>query len=300
MARPLPMADMTRGGEPPVFARIAVFGCGLVGGSLALAARTRWPGGLVIAIDRKPVIEAAIRLGAIDVGGDDPGLAGEADLIVLAAPVRGNLEILSRLGSLVAGGAIVTDVGGTKREVVDAAARLLPSRLAFVGGHPLAGAARGGVEQARHDLFEGRPWILTPDASSPDAHVDKLEAFVAGVGGLPRRMAAAEHDRVVAYLSHLPQLTASALMNVVGRHAGVEGLKLAGRGLRDTTRLAASPADIWQDVVATNGDHVRAALDELIGVLGRLRDGGTDGAALGEVFEAAGRWKAILDDDANG
>ena len=279
---------------PPLFHRVAIVGCGLIGGSLALAIRRRWPGSQVIGIDRNEVLAQAERLQAITAGGDTLALAADADLIVLAAPVRQNLGVLRRLTQAITGEALVTDVGSTKRSIVEAA-RALPDRLRFVGGHPLAGAAVGGIEAARADLFDGRTWLVTPDATRGDDDVRQLEAFVTGLGATPRRIAVAEHDRLLADVSHLPQITASALMHVVGQRVGEEGLALAGRGLRDTTRLAASPADIWRDVAATNHTAIGAALDDLISVLQAMRDDLGGGDTLQQVFDSAGLWKRVLD-----
>ena len=279
---------------PPLFHRVAIVGCGLIGGSLALAIRRRWPGSQVIGIDRPEVLAQAERLQAITAGGDTLALAADADLIVLAAPVRQNLGVLRRLAQAITGEALVTDVGSTKRSIVEAA-RALPDRLRFVGGHPLAGAAVGGIEAARADLFDGRTWLVTPDATRGDDDVRQLEAFVTGLGATPRRIAVAEHDRLLADVSHLPQITASALMHVVGQRVGEEGLALAGRGLRDTTRLAASPADIWRDVAATNHTAIGAALDDLISVLQAMRDDLGGGDTLQQVFDSAGLWKRVLD-----
>lgn len=283
----------------PEFARLAIVGCGLIGGSLALAVRSLWPAVRIVGVDRPAVIAAARRLGAIDAGSDDLAVTADADLIVLAAPVRRNLDVLQALASATPGEAVVTDVSGTKRDIV-AAAAALPDRLAFVGGHPLAGAARGGIEQARADLFAGRPWILTPPAASDPRPLQRLEAFVQALGGRPRRMTPDDHDRLLAFLSHLPQLTVSALMQVVGEHAGVEGLALAGSGLRDTTRLAASPPDIWRDVVDTNRDHVAAALDALSGALQRLKPEAGPDTGIEDTFTAAARWKTVLERGAGG
>jgi prephenate dehydrogenase len=280
--------------DPPVFHRVAIVGCGLIGGSLAMATRQRWPGGLVIAVDKKDVLEAAMRMHAVDVGGDDPVMVAEADLVVLAAPVRQNAELLARLAEYIPGSALVTDVGSTKAAMVDAAAEL-PGRLRFIGGHPLAGAASGGIQAARADLFQGRPWLLTPSPGASDDDLQRLETFVEGLGALPRRITPDAHDLLLAYLSHLPQLTASALMHVVGEHAGADGLALSGRGLRDTTRLATSPPDIWRDVAATNRAHVAAAIDDLIAVLTSIRQDLATGDALEQVFDSAARWKRTLE-----
>jgi prephenate dehydrogenase len=254
----------------PVFQRVAVVGLGLIGGSLAMAVRQAWPAALVIGIDNNDVVETAIRLHAVDVGADDPIVAAEADLVVLAAPGGENERMLARLPAIIPGEAVVTDVGSAKRTIV-AAAAALPGRLAFVGGHPFAGSTRAGIAAARADLFRGRPWFLTPQ-SAPDTVMERLRGLVRAVGGNPVAMAPAEHDRLLAYLSQMPQVAASAIMQVVGEAVGDEGLGYAGRGLAETTRLAASSASAWTDVYEANADHVGAAIDALIGVLSSMRD----------------------------
>ena len=298
----LPVLQPTRReGAPPIFEKIGIVGLGLIGGSIALKARELWPTSLVIAVDDKDVLETAMRLHAIDVAADDLIVLAEADLVVLAAPVKQNIALLEKLDEYVSKPAIVTDTGSTKREIV-AAARALPPRFTFIGGHPLAGAARGGLEHARPDLFAGRPWLLTPDPldggrrlqPSAAGTVEKLSSFITALGSTPRTLAVDAHDRLVAFLSHLPQLTASALMQVVGDAVGPEGLALSGRGLADTTRLASSPADIWTDIAATNADEIGQALDALIGVLEELRDDLATGDRLTDVFTAAARWRERL------
>jgi prephenate dehydrogenase len=279
-------------GEPPPFARVAIVGYGLIGASLGMAVKQQWPSALLIAVDRKDVIESAMRRHAADIGGDDLVMAAEADLVVLAAPVRTNIRLLGELAECVPGEALVTDVGSTKREVVEAA-RALPERLRFIGGHPLAGAAAGGIVAARADLFRGRPWILTP--GEPHGHTAlELKAALEAIGAQVQMLSPEAHDALVAYLSHLPQLVATALMHVVGAEAGADGLALAGRGLRDTTRLAASPPDIWADILATNHDNIGPAVDRLVAALRRLQ-AGMDPADLIRTFESAAHWKRLLD-----
>jgi prephenate dehydrogenase len=235
-----------------------------------------------------------MRLHAIDVAAEEMMIISEADLVILAAPVRENLSLLPMLAQSVTGEAVVTDVGSTKRSTVEAA-RALPPRLTFVGGHPLAGAPRAGIEFARPDLFEGRPWLFTPGSDLAGASLARVMSFVSALGAEPRILpSAAAHDRLVAFLSQLPQLTASGLMSVIGDEVGEEGLDLAGRGLADTTRLASSPVAAWRDVCATNADEIREALDALIAALRRLRDGLESGDALEEMFESAARWRACL------
>jgi len=279
--------------QAPVFEKIGIVGLGLIGGSIALASRQLWPAALVIAVDNKDVLETAMRLHAIDVAADDPIVLAEADLVVLAAPARQNIALLEALDENVRQPAVITDTSSTKREIV-AAALALPPRFTFVGGHPLGGAAKGGLEHARTDLFRGRPWLLTPTGDAAGAALEKLMAFVRALGAEPRLVTAEAHDRLLAFLSHLPQLTASALMQVVGDAVGHEGLGLAGRGLADTTRLASSPADIWKDIAATNADEIGPALDALIAVLQDLRRDLPAGDALAEVFATANRWRDTL------
>jgi prephenate dehydrogenase len=259
------------------FRHVAIVGVGLIGGSIAMAAARRWP---------------SIRIVSLDLGADLSGVA-DADLVVLAAPILANIRLLTELEHRLAPGALVTDAGSTKRRIV-AAASERPS-IAFIGGHPMAGAARGGLAQARSDLFDGRPWILTPAAGHAPLPLARLETFVTGLGAVPHIMTPELHDRFVGAVSHLPQLTASALMHVVGKLAGDAGLELAGAGLHDTTRLATSPPDIWRDVARTNQDVLRAALDTLIATLGELRDSLDSGEAIEEVFTSARRWREALD-----
>lgn len=289
----LPMARPDAG-PPPVFERIAIVGLGLLGGSIALAARQRWPAALVIGVDRTDVLEQAVHLHAVDVAAEELMIVSEADLVILAAPVRANLEVLAALPEWLQGHAVVTDVGSTKRAIVGAA-RALPPRLSFVGGHPLAGAARSGIEYARADLFKDRPWLFTPDGERGAAELEKLLAFVEALGARPHLLAsAAAHDHLLALLSHLPQLAVSALMGVIGERVGEEGLALSGRGLIDTTRLASSPPAIWRDICATNADEIGAALDALIGVLSQLREHLASDATVDGVFESAAYWRERL------
>src|SRR4051795_7277610 len=170
MTKELPIIQpgrvMAPSGAPPVFDKIGIVGLGLIGGSIALASRQLWPKALVIGVDNKDVLETAMRLHAIDVAAEDMIVLAEADVVILAAPVKTNIALLAELDENVRQPAVVTDTGSTKRDIV-AAARSLPPRFSFVGGHPLAGAAQGGLENARPDLFQGRPWLLTtPDGDA--------------------------------------------------------------------------------------------------------------------------------------
>jgi prephenate dehydrogenase len=274
--------------DPP-FESIAIVGLGLIGGSIALGVRDRWPESRVFGVDSESVIAHALGAGAIERGVDAVGALPDTSLIVLAAPVRQNIDLLRQIKR----SAIATDVGGTKREIVSAARALSPGTT-FVGGHPLGGGERGGFAFARPDLFAGRPWIFTPDGDDSSDAVQRLSRFVTGLGARPCILSAEEHDRVMAYVSHLPQLAASALMEAVGAAAGIEGLRMAGRGLVDTTRLASSPADVWRDICLTNADAIGDALDCLIARLTQLRGDLRHGEAIEAIFSAAAKWRAEL------
>ena len=278
--------------DPP-FQTISIIGLGLIGGSIALAVRERWPAVRIVGVDRKAVLAHALGSGAIDRGADSAADASEADLIVLAAPVRQNLKLLAEVAPRLPATSIITDVGSTKRDIVETATAL-GCAASFVGGHPIGGAEQGGFGFARPDLFRYRPWIFTPLAATPASSMERLFAFAQALGARPSSMTAADHDRVMAFLSHLPQLTASALMDVIGTSTGERGLRLAGRGLVDTTRLASSPPDTWRDVCATNTDALREALDALIARLSELRADLRGGEAVTRIFTEAARWRAEL------
>ena len=285
--------------DPP-FPSIAIVGLGLIGGSIALGVRERWPQSRVFGIDTESVLAHALGSGAIERGVDSVAALPETSLIILAAPVRQNIELLQQIGTVgrALSGApdrqtILTDVGGTKRDIVNAA-RALPATTTFVGGHPLSGGERGGFAFARPDLFAGRPWIFTPDGNGSADAVERLSRFVTGLGARPSILSADDHDRVMAFVSHLPQLAASALMDTVGSAAQGEGLRMAGRGLVDSTRLASSPADVWRDICLTNADSIGDALDCLIARLTQLRGDLRRGDAVEAIFSAAAKWRAEL------
>lgn len=282
---------MTEQSDDAPFARIAIVGFGLIGGSIALAVRARWRHAHITAVDRQEIVAAALRTRAADDGGDDMRACAGADLIVLAAPVETNRRLLQDLSTHVHGNVQVTDVGSTKRQIAETARRLPDQRLQFIGGHPLSGASTGGLNTARADLFAGQSWILTPVGEDGLA-MARLSRFIDGLGARVHVMTPEAHDAAMAYVSHLPQLVASALMHVVGERTRDTGLALAGRGLRDTTRLASSPVDIWRDIASTNRDNIIPAIDELIDVLVRMKSGSD---AIAATFESAAHWKRVLD-----
>jgi prephenate dehydrogenase len=287
--------------EPP-FSRVAIVGIGLIGGSIALGLRERWPSVRIVGVDRQPVLAHALGAGAIERAAATVREIGDVDLMILAAPVRQNVALLGELADVGAASAVgaafrrpamITDVGGTKRDIVEAA-KSLPAGTTFIGGHPIGGAERGGFGFARPDLFRGRPWIFTPAPTVASDHVQRLSRLVEGLGARPHLLAADAHDRLMAVLSHLPQLAATALMAVVGSGATAGGLRLAGRGLVDTTRLASSPASVWRDICSNNADEIGPALDALIARLSEMRRDLERGEAMNTVFNEAARWRSEL------
>lgn len=256
------------------FRRVAVIGRGLIGSSIELAVSRCLPDVEVVTLDR---------------GDDLEGIRG-ADLVILATPILEIIRLLPILEAQLPSDALVTDTGSTKAAIVAAA-----EAIRFVGGHPVAGAAASGADSARADLFAGHPWILTPSASAAPGDVARLQRLIESLGATVRLMDAEAHDRLFAFVSHLPQLVVSAMMEAVGTHAGNEGLALAGAGLRDSTRLAASPPGIWRDVAHTNHQHIARAIDAVVEILLRLRDDNT-GGELQATFTSAARWKRALED----
>jgi prephenate dehydrogenase len=256
---------------------VAIIGAGLIGTSVALATRRAWPAATLVTIDR----------------GDSLEPARGADIIVLAAPVDAIIDLLRHHGPALRE-AVVLDTGSTKRAIV-AAARDAGLET-FVGGHPLAGAASHGPGAARADLFDGRPWFLI-EPDHPHA-LDRARTFVVALGATPVIFGddGTAHDRLMAAVSHLPQVTASALMSVVGAAVGESGLEWAGSGLQDTTRLAASQASIWESILATNADAVAPLLqslaDELRDIAERLEEPG----AVPQLFARANRYREVLRD----
>lgn len=258
------MADTSRG--------LAIVGPGLIGTSIALAAQRRWPSLQVRTID----------------AGEPLAKIGDALVVVLAAPVDAILAILPQLPAVLDPQALVMDTGSTKRAIMVASA--MAGVRQFVGGHPMAGGTAGAAE-ARADLFDKKTWFLTnPD--QPEA-VRRAVKFVEALGAAPVVLSdhGEEHDRLMAAVSHLPQIAASTLMAVVTRAVGEKNLQWAGKGLRDTTRLAASRPEMWQGILATNSAELKPLLKYYATELSLLADNLEDGEAINRLFTEAARAK---------
>jgi prephenate dehydrogenase len=275
-----------------LFERIAIVGIGLIGGSFGLALKRRRPEIEVVGITRREATLAAARaMGAVDRGSMDPTAAAGADLVFLATPVCSMGSLLRETAPHLAAGAVVTDAGSTKSRLCAELPSLLPEHADYVGGHPMAGCERFGVENARADLFEGATWVLTPSARGREENVARLEALIAELGARPVRMECEQHDVAAARISHLPHVAAAALAECAPGPVPDAVLSLlAAGGFRDTTRIAASSPEMWRDICLTNADALLDALDDYESALGRFRTAleQKDGAALEEAF-ASGR-----------
>lgn len=248
----------------PSFKHLTVIGLGLIGGSLAMAARSRFPEWQISGIDpQAEALQYALKHKIIDQASLAlPTDFAEDHLIILAAHLTANLDILEQIAPHVQGKRIVvTDIGSTKREIAELGQKLLPSQ--FIPGHPMAGKEFSGIEYATDLLFAGKAYLFCPHADTEPEALEALKAFVQALGALPRLIDAERHDRYMAYVSHLPQLYAILLTNLLYRHEPGHLLAYHGGGLDDQLRLAASPYGMWGDVMSRNADNLTAVLNEL-------------------------------------
>lgn len=260
----------------PLFQRVAVFGVGLLGGSLGIACRRRGIADEVIGVGRNAErLEQALELGAIDRFTTDTraGFA-EADLIVMAAPVKTIIDFLPVVRDAAPDGAIVTDVGSAKSAIARVADKVFAdSEMAFIGSHPMAGGEQMGVANARGDLYEGAACVLTPTEQSNATAFARLEAFWQALGARVLTYSPEEHDNIVATVSHLPHAVAVALANALAiGSVGPEDMReVAGPGLLDTTRIAAGSVDMWRDIFQENRAATLSAIDAFTRALGEVR-----------------------------
>jgi prephenate dehydrogenase len=272
--------------------KITIIGCGLIGGSIALALRRRRPEWSLACLDvpaRLPAIrEAAV---ADEVGSIEDLAAHVPDslLVLIATPVQAVLETASRLRPHLRPGSIVTDVASTKKRIMQEAQSLMPPGVHFIGGHPMAGSEHSGVEAADPLLFSDRVYLLCPYADTPPDALLQLMDLAEDLLALPITVDPGEHDRIMAVVSHVPQLISVALMHAAqagdAEHAMLD--KLAGRGFLDMTRLAASEFAMWQGILETNRDAIEESLDRFGRSLSQLREAIANGSGA-LLWEQAG------------
>jgi prephenate dehydrogenase len=273
---------------------VAVFGVGLIGGSFALALREAGFQGRIIGVSSPQTIRRALELGVIDEGAPAQQAAEAADLIYLAQPILQIIKILPELEPWVRPDALITDAGSTKSTIVDRASTI--TRCQFLGGHPMAGREKRGVEAAEAGLFRGRPYVLTPrsEAELQSPQVRDFIGWIEKIGAFTVILSPQEHDQVVAYTSHLPQLASTGLAALLeGRSEPKSGV--FGPALIDSTRLALSSFDIWGDILETNREAIRTALRSYIAKLEEFSQV-LEPDAMRDHFRRAGKFASELRD----
>ncbi len=280
---------MSEAGDKP-FGTVAIIGVGLIGGSVGMALRRSGLAQTVLGVEpERSRIWAARDAGAIDYLVTDWGKAtADADLVVISTPVGSIVEIIGELMTWVKPGAVVTDVGSTKSAIVQKAG----ANAFFVGGHPMTGSERAGVEAARADLFEGATWALTPTPHTDAQALALVERLAHTLGAKTLVLTAEAHDAMTAVTSHLPHALASSLMRQAAalRETYPQAVNLSAGSFAGATRVAASPPEIWRDVCLSNKDALLAALHDFRAQLDSLEAAlsAEDGAAI-EAFFVQGR-----------
>ena len=247
--------------------QITIIGTGLIGGSLALALRKKKFAGRIIGCDREGTLERARMRGAIDDGTANPGDAVRgSDVVVLATPVMAILDLIERVGPVLPAKALLTDVGSTKAAVVECATKVFGKSVSkrFLAGHPMAGKELSGVDYADPDLFQNAVWFLSelPEQNLNDGVIAEFAGWIDAIGARIAMMPADEHDRLCAWISHVPQMISTALASALVEEFGADApLRPAGgRALQEMTRIAASPYSMWRDVAISNKKNLQDAL----------------------------------------
>jgi prephenate dehydrogenase len=274
------------------FNKISIIGVGLIGGSLGLALKENRPNFRIVGIDKQEIIEKAITRGAIDEGtvNLDEGIK-EADVVILATPVKTILNILTQINPFLKKGCLVTDTGSTKQQIVQKANKILSKNIFFIGGHPMAGSEECGIDSADPHLFQDKTYILTPNNKSNLVALEKISLLIKMIGANKLILDPLEHDRIVGAVSHLPQIIAVSLINTVSELAlpgNNNYFNAVGEGFKDMTRIASSPYKIWEDICKTNQENILKMIQEFRNYLGVLEDKlKNDPSSLKEEFQKA-------------
>jgi prephenate dehydrogenase len=273
--------------------QITIIGTGLIGGSLGLALHKHKFPGRIVGCDREATIEKARQRGAIDDGTSNPSDAIRgSQLVILAAPVLAIVDLIDRIGPVLPANALLTDVGSTKAAIVDRAMQILGknARKRFLGGHPMAGKESSGVDYADPDLFQNAVWFLTPLPGQTLNHGAFAEyaAWIDQIGARIALLPATDHDRLCAWISHVPQMISTALAAALVEEFGAEAplLPAGGRALQEMTRISASPYSMWRDVAISNKNNLEDALWKVEQRLAHIRENLTT-RQLAEEFERA-------------
>jgi prephenate dehydrogenase len=259
--------------------QITIIGTGLIGGSLALALRRKKFAGKIIGCDREAILEKARNCGAIDEGTVEPGDAVRgSDLVVLATPVLAIVDLIQRLGPALPRNALLTDVGSTKALVVECAKKVFGKNAGhcFLAGHPMAGKEVSGVEFADAELFHKAVWFVTPleNQNMQEGLIGEYLGWIDHIGARVAMMPANEHDRLCAWISHVPQMISTALSAALVEEFGEDAplLPAGGRALQEMTRISASPYSMWRDVAISNKKNLADALWKVEQRLAHIRE----------------------------
>jgi prephenate dehydrogenase len=259
--------------------QITIIGTGLIGGSLALALRKKKFAGKIVGCDREGTLERARMRGAIDDGAVDPGDAVRgSQVIVLATPVLAICDLIERVGPVLPAKALLTDVGSTKVAVVEQALKVFGKNggKRFLAGHPMAGKEMSGVDYADPDLFKNAVWFLSPlpDQNLNEGLFAEFAGWIDTIGARIAMLPAEEHDRLCAWISHVPQMISTALAAALVEEFGAEAPVLAagGRALQEMTRISASPYSMWRDVAISNKKNLQDALWKVEQRLAHIRE----------------------------
>lgn len=274
------------------FKNITIVGVGMIGGSLGLAIKRKFPHVTITGISSEGALEGALKTNAIDYGFAkselEKGLA-EADLVFLCNPIAKILDLIPNVANAVKNGVLVTDVGSTKRTIVDCANQCFKGQKYFLGGHPMAGSEGRGIQHADALLFENSIYVLTPQQNIPVSITQHFGNLLESIGAKVLFINPITHDKVAAAISHLPQILAVTLVNLVAKYEKDSPfyLKLAAGGFRDMTRIASSPYDIWKDILDTNHNEISKFIDEFIVTLRHNQKHLTDEDLAGSFQDAA-------------
>ena len=273
--------------------QITIIGTGLIGGSLGLALRKKKFSGRIVGCDRESILEKARNCGAIDTGFSDPGDAVRgSQVVVLAAPVLAIVDLIERVGPVLPEKALLTDVGSTKTAVVERATQVFGKSVGkkFLAGHPMAGKELCGVEFADPDLFRNAAWFLTPlpEQNLNEGIFAEYTGWIDQIGARIAMLPAQEHDRLCAWISHLPQMISTALAGALVEEFGADAplLQTGGRALQEMTRISASPYSMWRDIAISNKKNIEDALWKLEQHLAHIRENLAT-RQLAEEFELA-------------
>jgi len=259
--------------------QITIIGTGLIGGSLALALRKRKFSGRIVGCDREGTLERARMRGAIDDGTAEPGDAVRgSQVVVLATPVLAICDLIDRLGPVLPSKTLLTDVGSTKAAVVERALKAFGKGAGkrFLAGHPMAGKEMSGVDFADADLFQKAVWFLSPlpDQNLNEGLFAEFAGWIDAIGARIAMLPAEEHDRLCAWISHVPQMISTALAAALVEEFGAEAplLPAGGRALQEMTRISASPYSMWRDVAISNKKNLENALWKVEQRLAHIRE----------------------------